>query len=323
MAMPGDLLTNLHELLREGKYPEILAACGGPESSEHARPEVRLLVATAAARTGDLEGGNREARTALRGFEARGDDDGAMRCENLLGAIAFERGELPEARARFSAARQIADRLGDRLMSARAANNLASATHLLGEADEARRVYREALLAYQRLGDHHRAAETYHNLALVAREEGDFAGASVAATHAVRHAMQVNDPGLRALVLTGRAETAILLGDGAVARETLDRAATLAREAGDEGGLIEIERVRALGLLQAGDLSGALRAAERARRQAGRLRIPLLEGECAAIAARAFAALGRPVQAARRRDLARRRFAALGARALLQRLETV
>jgi len=314
-------LARLRALLAEGRYPEVLAASAG-ERVAGALPEARLLRATAATRTGDVARGEREAALALERFRVRGDDDGVMRCENLLGAVAFERGDLEAAGTRFGRAQQLADLLGDRLMAARTANNLASVTHLMGNAPEARRVYREALLAYQRLGSHRGAAETYHNLALVAREEGDLPSAVLAGSHAVRHAGQVGDPGLTGLVLTGRAETALLMGDLALADEGLGRAEALARAAGDEPGLAEVERVRALRWWLAGDSSRALDAAEHARLEAARLRIALLEGECAALAARCLAVLGRREESARQAALARERFTRVGAKGHLRRLET-
>jgi tetratricopeptide (TPR) repeat protein len=318
------LLATLQALLREGRYPDALAAYDAARASGvpvGERPDLALVVATAATRTGDVERGRVEAAAALTRFAARGDDDGVMRCQNLLGAVAFERGELEEARVCFDRAQHLADRLGDGLMAARTANNLASITHLLGNPGAARGLYREALLAYQRLGSQRGTAETYHNLALVARDEGDLEEAQVAGDHAIRHANQVDDAGLTALVLTGRSETAVLAGEVTMAEESLERAEELVGRAGDEAGQAEIERVRSLRWWHSGDLARALEAAGRGRRSAARLGIALLEGECAALEARALAALGREAEAARRNEQARRLFRALGAEGHLRRLQ--
>ncbi len=316
------LLHELQGLLAAGRYREVrarvAAAAGHPDAGA---PGVLLVAATAAARLGEVSEGVHEATEALDRFRRRADEDGCMRSHNLLGALAFDQGKLAAAAERFAEAKALATRLQDHLMVARAANNLASVAHLQGRVAEARSWYREALLAYQRLGSRRGTAETYHNLALVQREEGDLAGAESAGDHAVRWAADLGEPGLLALALTGRAETAVERGEGAMAGEALARAEGLARAAGDEVGIIEADRVRALRWWKEGASAQALAAADRGRLAAARLGIALLEAECAALAGQALSALGRHAEAAKRRALARRRFRALGAIRHLERLE--
>jgi len=57
-------------------------------------PGSLLQEATGAMRQGDPDRAGRLAASALEQFRARGDADGRMRSENLLGAVAFERGEI-------------------------------------------------------------------------------------------------------------------------------------------------------------------------------------------------------------------------------------
>lgn len=320
-ASPVPLRSDLEALLRAGRFQEVVARHADAGAAPEARgPEALLLVATAHTRLGALAEAGATARAALDGFRHRVDDDGLMRAENLLGAIAFESGDLAEAARRFRAAQRLARRLDDLVMMARAANNLASIVHLQGGTEEARSLYREALVAYQRLGNRRGAAETWHNLGLVAREEGDLAGAHQAALHALRHAEGHGEETLLALVLTGRAETAVAGGDLAVADEGLERAARLAGRASDELGVAEVDRVRALSQWRRGHPTRALALAERARDAGERLGSPLLRAESASLAARVLAALGRHEEAARRRAEARERFAALGAERHLARL---
>ena len=85
-----------------------------------------LLAATAATRLGELNEGSALAAQALTHFRSRGDWDGRMRAQNLLGAIHWERGQMAEAERVFGEALQLARQLSDSLMLARASNNLAS-----------------------------------------------------------------------------------------------------------------------------------------------------------------------------------------------------
>lgn len=312
-----DPLQELRGLLAGGRFRDVLdrQATAGP-----ATPESAFLAATAALRLGDLDRADRLAQDALSRFRGRADEDGWMRCLNLLGAVAFERGSLDAAGQRFAEAIQVARSVGDHLMMARGLNNLASVLHLRGEDQPALGLYREALLVYQRLGDRQGEAETYHNIALVRREAGDLTEAERAAEHALRHALLARQPGLIGLVLCGRAEVALAHEDLPLAEETIERAGRLATEADDAVGTGETRRLRALLALRQGRSTDALSHALAARHQAIELGATLLQAESAVAAAAALDQLGRTEEAAASRAEARTAFLALGATAHLQRL---
>ncbi len=312
-----DLVLTLRELLAQGRYQDVLdrAPVGGD-----ADPGVTLAVATAATRLGRLSDSQPLAESALATFRARADDDGRLKALNLLGAIMFERGLLTEAADYWGRALELSRAVGDTLFVARVSNNLASVLHMTGRVDEARSGYREALLAYQRLADRRFIAETCHNLAITCRLDGDVAGADDFSADAVRHAEVVGDPVLLALMMTGRAETLLERREFALAAESLDRAERLAREAGDELGGAEAGRVRAELALRHGAPDQAVDLALAARAVAERHGSALLGGECAAIAFRASARLGRAVDAVRFRAEAERVFNDLGATLYVDRL---
>jgi len=311
----------LRQLLALGRYREILDRFP-PDRLEpgSASPGVALSVASAATRLGRFAAGRRLASGALTEYRRRADDDGRMRCRNLLGAIAYERGQFDAAVDHFGAALEIGRALPDLLGWARAANNLASVTLLRGEIDAARRGYLETRVAYQRLGDRRGLAEAFHNLATVERELGRLVEAAAAAEHAVEHATVVADPSLLALALTGHAEAAVALGQYEVAAERLQRAEHFARQADDDLGVVDINRVRAERWLRLDRPDQALTVAESARSTARQLGSAQLQGECAALAADSLDRLGYPARAATRRAEARRIFTRLGALLLLRRL---
>jgi tetratricopeptide (TPR) repeat protein len=285
----------------------------------HATPESALRSATAALRTGDVDGAERLARAALEQFARRADADGRMRASNLLGAIAFERGELDDAERAFGEALRLARLLGDALLGARASNNLASVAHLRGQAARALALYREALLGYQRLGDRRGTAETYHNLGLSFRQLAQWGEADAATMQAIRHAEVAGERSLLALAVMGRAELELERGQFEVAARELARAGDLARESQDEIGVAEVRRLVALLALRQGDLPRAAEEAEAARAEAVRLGSALLAAESAAVAALALRWSGRAAEAVAHRDDALAGFERLGARALAAR----
>jgi hypothetical protein len=105
-----------------------------------------------------------------------------------------------------------------------------------------------------------------------------------------------------------------------LAAADLDRAERLAREANDRLGAGEVARVRALRFLALGRLDLALSQAEAGRAVGAELGSALLQAECAAVAFRALAGLGRAAEAAVRHVEAAALFRRLGAVAQLERL---
>jgi tetratricopeptide (TPR) repeat protein len=312
----------LRDLIASGRFQEALEAFRrARRAGAVLDAEAGLLAATAATRLGDLAAGESLALGALDGFRARADDDGHMRIQNLLGAIAFERGDLPRAGTCFEHALRLANRLGDSLMEARITNNLASVSHLRGDLAGALRLYRSALAGFQRLGDRRYIAETYHNLALAFRQAADYHEAESAAAQAIRHADVLDDVTLRALAVTGRAELRVEQGETAFAYQELDRAGRLASDAGDHIGGAEVRRVRALAALKERRYEFAAAEAEAARTVALEHRSALLAVECSAVAALAYRGAGNVELAADRRAHAMAGLRDLGATQLLERLE--
>lgn len=322
-AVEQDPSRNLRELMARGRFQDALEAWHRMTAQDQTAqpPDAQLLAATAATRLGRMETAAILASAALNRFRSRGDGDGRMRAMNLLGAIAWEQGRLPDAENHWDEALRLSRELDDSLMLARVSNNLALLADLRGRTDVALSLCRTALLAHLRLGDRRGAAEAYHNLGIAFRQRGELADAEDSADQAIRHATLLEEPSLLALALMGRVEVEAQRGELALARRGLDRAAQLAREAGDELGHAEALRLGAVLALQEGDAERAARDAEEARLTAERLRSALLRAEAAAVAARALRRLGEEGLATQRYQEARQMFLSLEATTRLEELE--
>jgi tetratricopeptide (TPR) repeat protein len=285
-----------------------------------ADPGTVLRDATAAMRQGNLPAASELAAAAAARFRARGDADGRMRSENLLGAVAFETGRVHDAEMCFGAALELAHGLEDSLMTARASNNLASVAHLTGRPEVALSLYRTALLSYQRLGDRRGIAETSHNLGIAFRQLRHWTDAERAADEAVRHADASGDPALLALALIGRAELHLELKAWPLAEHAIDRAATLAAQGDDPIGVAEAGRLRALLHLGRGEPYPARRDALAARAEAQVLGSALLAAECTMVAALAARACGDAAGAEALRAQAEDSLTRLGAAGLIEKL---
>ena len=103
------------------------------------------------------------------------------------------------------------------------------------------------------------------------------------------------------------------MNDTDLAAQVVERAATLAEKAGDRVGIGETHRLRALIALARDDAKTALTEAEAGLAIGSGVGSALLEGECAAAAARACRALGQDEAFLRYKETAEERFTALGA----------
>jgi len=312
----------MRDLLSQGRFPEVLAEFRQLQG-RNLPPDALLFAATAATRLGDFGLGTSSATAALDRFHSRADDDGRMRSLNLLGVIAYERGQLDQAEKCFTQSLELARKLGDNLMVARADNNLASITYLRNDTMGALTLFRSALLSYQRMGDRRGMAESYHNLGIIFREMEQWMDAMDASERALRHAEQVGERGLLGLAATGRAEISLARGELAMAQQELLWAGELARESGDELGVIEVGRVQALLYFARGEFQQAADEAGQARSSAEQNRAAVLQAECAAVAARAWKALNRPENAEALRLEAIRLFSSQGARRRLEEFDRV
>jgi hypothetical protein len=93
-------LKHLVEARRYREAVESYRACEAPD--QRMDPENRWLAANAAARTGDLIQSRELALAAFEQFASAGQHSGLMQVTNLLGIIAFERGQIMQARGYLS-----------------------------------------------------------------------------------------------------------------------------------------------------------------------------------------------------------------------------
>jgi tetratricopeptide (TPR) repeat protein len=312
----------LRLLVSTGRFREALALfLGGEDPAELPGPGSQLLAAQAAARVGELAMARRLAGRARELFRAEGEYARVLEATNLLGAVAFEEGNIPEAEACFGEVLVTARERGLRLLEARSANNLASVAHLRGREEAARDLYQQALHAWLALRDRRGTAEAWHNLALCHRRMGAVPEAGVACDEAVEAADRHGETGLLALTLLGRAELRIDEGFFTEATRDIDRAELLAWSAGNAPNRLEAERLRALAALRQGKSKSAYLLAEAASLRATEAGFTQLAAETASIAALALRADGREREAEVAREGVIAAYRGLDAADLLRRFE--
>jgi tetratricopeptide (TPR) repeat protein len=315
MPAAPELLERLEALLAGGRPQDVLRLHG---EASPADPAADLAAARAAGRTAQFPAAERLARRALQGWTDPEDPRGLARAANVLGGIAFERGQLDQAEEWFELALRRAYPLGEIELAARTTTNLGSIASVRGRPQLALSFYHSALNAYRRLDDPRGQCESGHNLALVYRQCGNLARALQFAELAVGAADRLGDPGLRGLSLLGRAEIAMARGDAGAARADLATARRFLSTGTDPLTELEADRLDALLSLSERRPRAALRRASRAYLRSVAAGALQLQAECAMVVDRAAWVMRRPGTARRFRRIAVEALQALGARTLLQ-----
>ena len=321
MREPDSLEQPLRLLVSAGRYREAVAVFLGGEDPPCRGPGSQLLAAQASARVGEFALARRLAGGAREGFRVEGGHGEVLEATNLLGAVAFEEGDVAEAEACFGEVLAAAREQGLHLLVARSANNLATVAHLRGREEAARDLYQQALNAWLALSDRRGIAEAHHNLALWHRRRGSVSEALAACDEAVEAAERHGETGLLALTLLGRAELRIDEGFFTEATRDIDRAELLAWSAGNAPNRLEAERLRALAALRQGKAKSAHLLAEAACRRATEAGFALLAAETASVAALALRADGREREAEVAREGVVAAYGELDAAELLERFE--
>lgn len=271
-----------------------------------------IALARAAGRVGNFDTARAVAEEACGRSRAGGYLVEEASCLNVLGSVAFERGQLDEAEAHYGRALATAGRCACAEVTAMACNNLGSIRHLRGDLAAARQLYHAALLGYEQLGAHRGQAESYHNLAITYRDAGDLTEAMRADRIALEHAVAAGEEGALALIHCSLAESAVRRGDTAMAEAQLSQAEFQARIGGDPLAAAEAHRVRAMHLASIGEPVRAMEALDLAVAHTDRIGSPLLRAECAALAARCLRQLDRKAEAEAQAAVAEQIFLALG-----------
>jgi tetratricopeptide (TPR) repeat protein len=314
----------IRQLIEAGRFAEVVRFLRDQSYTRlESNPELALLFGIALARIGRQLEGRHWTLTALRGAQDRGLGDVEARAFNALGALAFEAGEMPEAKEHWLKARAIATKLGDYSTVGRCSNNIGILENLLGRYGQAVGAYTVAVAAYERSRFPHGAAESRHNLAITHRDRGNLRDAFEAANLAVEGAREIQDTELLARALAGRAEIRVALGEPAAAVQDIEEALALHRKLEDIVDEAEDLRVLGVALATAGDVDGGEAVLRDAIVRARRFERPLLQAAARRDLAGLLRRLGRVDEAQVLAATAREQFAGCGAVAEVRKLDAL
>lgn len=245
--------------------------------------------------------------------ERNGLDEAAARAVNVLALIRHSRQDWPGARRLFMEALELARDAGDDELIGLACQNAGVASYLLGDLREARTLYLESIGSFVRSRNAESATLAYNNLGLVCCDLAEWMEAEVYFGRGIEIAERLGRSPLLPRLYANRAEPLARVGELGRARESLDRAESVARDMEDRGALVDVERLRGVAALSGGDLRLAGEHLERSLAMADATGMELERAQVLREIGNLRRAEGRLDEARSVYRDARREFASLGA----------
>jgi tetratricopeptide (TPR) repeat protein len=214
------------------------------------------------------EEGEELAWLSLEIAERHGLAAGAARALNVVASIRYAASDFEAARTFYEAALERARGVRDGQLVGLVCQNLGVLANIRGDLMEARSLYLESIASSVRSGDRATAMLVYHNLGMVCGDLGDWLEAELYFERGIDLAEREGHLPTLALLYLNRAEPLIQLSEFARARASLARAAALADQVRAADVRAGVERFTGLIARLEGDLAGAEAHLERARTMA-------------------------------------------------------
>lgn len=113
-------------------------------------------------------------KKAKKAFKLKKDNKGVAFCENFLGTIYGERGDIKKAKSHFEVSVSLLNPAIDKALFGLLEINLGILNNIQGNFDEAFTCFRRALLIFEQTHDLNRVAELRHNIGMLFTEKGDY-----------------------------------------------------------------------------------------------------------------------------------------------------
>lgn len=116
-------------------------------------------------------------KKAFSMFKQQSDFKGCAKCENLLGTVHGERGDLKKAENHFEESLHYLDEKKDSILIGNIEINLGIINNIYSNYDQALFYYNRALTNFQRLNDHHKLAQIRHNIGITYMKKKEYSKA--------------------------------------------------------------------------------------------------------------------------------------------------
>jgi tetratricopeptide (TPR) repeat protein len=176
------------------------------------------------------------------------DNSGLAKCENILGSIYGERGDLTKARDYFLNALSLINPDEDLEFAAGLESNLGVIENIQENADASIKHLTNALVSYSKLGNNRRITETKHNIGMVYLESENYESALAAFDEAIELAKQGGFNSTLSLIYLAKSQVLVAINDLYFASEFADKALEISNSTDDK--LTSADSYRVKGIIE-------------------------------------------------------------------------
>ncbi|MCH7962414.1 MAG: tetratricopeptide repeat protein [Bacteroidetes bacterium] len=174
------------------------------------------------------------------------DNSGLAKCENLLGSIYGERGDLAKAKDYFLNSLSLINPENDLELAANLDTNLGIIDNIQGNTDDSIKHLTNALVSYNKLGNNRRIAETKLNIGMVYLESADYESALATFDEGIEIAKQGRFMSILCIIYLAKSQVLIATDDLYYASEFADKALDMSNSTDDKLTSADIYRVKGI-----------------------------------------------------------------------------
>jgi len=174
------------------------------------------------------------------------DNKGLAKCENILGSIYGERGDLTKAKDYFLNALSLINPKEDLEFAANLESNLGIIENIRENTDASIKHLTSALVSYNKLGNNRRIAEIKHNMGMVYLESENYDSALAAFDEAIEIAKQGRFNSTLSLIYLAKSEVLVATDDIYYASEFVDKALEISNSTDDKLTVADSYRVKGI-----------------------------------------------------------------------------
>lgn len=218
----------------------------GQKDYENILANALLTIGETKSRQAEWETSFTHLRRAKELFLKKRDFIGAAKCENIIGTIYGDMGDLKQAIESFEEALNLAQDKEDFIMQGKVEVNLGIVNTILGKFDEALSFFRRSLLNFEKAGDNMRIAEIHQNLSMVYLKKEDYDLASKEVDEAIAASRKINYLQELGISYITKALIYTKIFDFTLANAFADKAMEVAYKLSDKLTIAEVYRIKGM-----------------------------------------------------------------------------
>ena len=206
---------------------------------------------------GDFKGADASLKAARPLVESTGNPKAMADYVNDVGVFEEERGEYRKALDAYREALNLRQTLRDPRLTGQSMLNVAFAFYQVGEFDNAQTYWEQAAVTYSKIQDHVGLVQARQGGALAQIARGDFVSAREALEQSLHDAESLQMAEEQSTSLSALAELDSLTGATTSALDRATRASAIFEKREDRRGVVEMQLLKSVILLNTGDADGA------------------------------------------------------------------